>query len=134
MKDMPAQLEKLHTDAAECALIRDLATDPKKRELFTKLADHLMVLASEVERAIADSVKHTGRSQAGGALSRIRWRSHFPDVTRRGGVHHRVAEERACRAGMARGHGSVFLVVERGGPTMLARIGVMPALNRRKAK
>ena len=57
MKDMQAQLQKLRTDAAECALIRDLATDPKKRELFTKLADHLTVLASEVERAIAESVK-----------------------------------------------------------------------------
>lgn len=30
MKDMQAQLEKLRTDAAECALIRDLATAPKK--------------------------------------------------------------------------------------------------------
>ena len=59
MKDMQAQLEKLRTDAAECALIRDLATDPKKRELFTRLADHLTVLASEVERAIADSMKRT---------------------------------------------------------------------------
>ncbi|MFK4718910.1 hypothetical protein ABIE89_000010 [Bradyrhizobium niftali] len=57
MKDMQAQLEKLRTDAA--ALIRDLATDPKKRELFTRLADHLTVLASEVERAIADRVKQT---------------------------------------------------------------------------
>jgi hypothetical protein len=32
MKDMQAQLEKLRKDAAECALIRDLAIDPKKRE------------------------------------------------------------------------------------------------------
>ena len=46
-------LEKLRRDAAECAIIRDLATDPKKRELFTKLAEHMSVLASEVERAIA---------------------------------------------------------------------------------
>jgi hypothetical protein len=53
MKVMQAQLEKLRTDAAECALIRDLATEPKKRELFTKLAAHLSVLADEVERAIA---------------------------------------------------------------------------------
>ena len=60
MKDMQAQLEKLREDAADCALIRDLATDPKKRELFTKLADHMTVLASEVERAIADSGKRTG--------------------------------------------------------------------------
>jgi hypothetical protein len=59
MKDLQAQLENLRADAAECALIRDLATDPKKRELFTRLADHLTVLASEVEHAIADSAKHT---------------------------------------------------------------------------
>jgi hypothetical protein len=52
MKDMKTQLENLRADAAECALIRDLATDPKKRELFTRLAEHLQVLASEVERAI----------------------------------------------------------------------------------
>ncbi|WP_258770042.1 hypothetical protein [Bradyrhizobium arachidis] len=48
-------MEKLRTDAAECALIRDLATDPKKRDLFGRLADHLAVLASEVERAIGDT-------------------------------------------------------------------------------
>ena len=57
MKDMQAQLEKLQRDAAECALIRDLATDPKKRELFTRLAEHLTALASEVERAISESVE-----------------------------------------------------------------------------
>ncbi|MGY4501629.1 hypothetical protein ACVWYH_005560 [Bradyrhizobium sp. GM24.11] len=54
MKDMQAQLEKLRKEAAECALIRDLATDPKKRELFARLAEHLDVLASEVERAITE--------------------------------------------------------------------------------
>jgi len=53
MKDMRVHLEKLRTDAAECALIRDLATDAKKRELFTRLAEHLSLLASEVEAAIA---------------------------------------------------------------------------------
>lgn len=41
--------------AAECALIRDLAIGPKKRELLTSLAEHLNVCASEVERAIAES-------------------------------------------------------------------------------
>jgi hypothetical protein len=56
MKDMVASLEKLHADAAEAALIRELATDPQKRELFTRLADHLTTLAQEVERAIA---RHT---------------------------------------------------------------------------
>jgi hypothetical protein len=50
MQDMRAHLERLRTGAAECALIRDLATDPKKRELFTRRADHLTVLVDEVER------------------------------------------------------------------------------------
>ena len=53
MKDMEAHLEKLRADAVECALIRDLATDPQKRALFTRLAEHLATLASEVEAAIA---------------------------------------------------------------------------------
>lgn len=52
---MQAQSEKLRRGAAECALIRDLATDPKKRELFARLAEHLDVLASAVEQVIADS-------------------------------------------------------------------------------
>ncbi|MEN3347278.1 MAG: hypothetical protein V7632_913 [Bradyrhizobium sp.] len=52
MQDMLTQLEKLRTDAAECALIRDLTTDLKKRELFTKLAEHLSALAVEVEKAV----------------------------------------------------------------------------------
>jgi hypothetical protein len=55
MRDIQAQLEKLRIDAAECALIRDLATEPKKRELFARLADHLAVLASEVERTIGET-------------------------------------------------------------------------------
>jgi ribosomal protein S7 len=49
--DLASFLPKL--DAAECALISNLATNQEKRELFARLAEHLMVLASEVERAIA---------------------------------------------------------------------------------
>ncbi|WP_315776772.1 MULTISPECIES: hypothetical protein [unclassified Bradyrhizobium] len=45
------QPDKLRADAAECALIRDLATDGDKRELFARLAEHLSMLAAEVERA-----------------------------------------------------------------------------------
>jgi hypothetical protein len=60
MQDMKAQLEKLRTDAAECALIRDLATDPQKRALFTRLADHLGTLASEVEAAMAAKLSGGG--------------------------------------------------------------------------
>jgi hypothetical protein len=54
MKDLQASLEKLRADAAEAALIRDLATDIKKRELFTRLADHFAALADEVECAITN--------------------------------------------------------------------------------
>jgi hypothetical protein len=53
MQDMKTHLEKLRADAAECALIRDLATDPEKRALFTRLAEHLSRLANEVEAAIS---------------------------------------------------------------------------------
>ena len=57
MKDMRAHLEKLRTQVAECELIRDLTTDREKRELFNRLAEHLKVLASELERAIAGNIK-----------------------------------------------------------------------------
>ncbi len=53
MKDYQASLEKLRTDAAEAALIRDLATDLSKREMFDRLAQHLNELANEVEKAMA---------------------------------------------------------------------------------
>lgn len=50
MKDYQAQLEKLRRDAAECALIRDLATDVDKRAMFDRLAVHLGMLADQVEQ------------------------------------------------------------------------------------
>jgi hypothetical protein len=56
MKDLEAYLERLRTDAEECALISKLTTDKEKRELFAKLSKHLMTLASEVQRAIAAKV------------------------------------------------------------------------------
>ena len=52
MKDYQAHLEKLRKDAAERALVRDLATDKAKREMFDRLARHLDQLADEVERAM----------------------------------------------------------------------------------
>jgi len=57
MKDYRASLEKLRKDAAECALIRDLATDPIKRDMFDRLQQHLDRLADEVEQAINASNK-----------------------------------------------------------------------------
>lgn len=52
-KDMQAHLEKIQTNAAECKLISDAAADQAKRELFTRLAKHLTVLADELRQVIA---------------------------------------------------------------------------------
>jgi hypothetical protein len=52
VKDYQASIEKLRRDAAEAALIRDLATNPTKREMFDRLHQHLTLLADEVERAM----------------------------------------------------------------------------------
>ena len=52
MQDMQAYLRKLHLDAVDCALISKRATDAQKKELFDRIADHLAMLASELEREI----------------------------------------------------------------------------------
>ena len=52
MKDMQTHLEKLRNETAEFEINAKLATDKAKSELFTRLAQHYKVLASEVERAI----------------------------------------------------------------------------------
>ena len=57
MKDYQASLEKLRKDAAEAALISDLATDPKKRDMFDPLHRHLNRLADEVEQAMNRQTK-----------------------------------------------------------------------------
>ena len=53
MKDMQAHLERLRVQTAECEMIRDLATDKAKREMFAKLAEHFRLLAGELEKEIA---------------------------------------------------------------------------------
>ncbi|MBR1124528.1 hypothetical protein JQ628_23590 [Bradyrhizobium lablabi] len=54
MKDYQAQIEKLRKDAAECAMIRELATDKAKRDMFDRLASHLTVLADQVEMVMLE--------------------------------------------------------------------------------
>ena len=61
MRDMQAHLETLRREAADCRRISDHATDEEKRELFSRLADHLNVLADEVAKAI-EAKKTEGRS------------------------------------------------------------------------
>ena len=55
MKDYHASLEKLRKDATEAAKIRDLATEPVKREMYDNLHKHFNRLADEVEQAINSS-------------------------------------------------------------------------------
>jgi hypothetical protein len=50
IKDYRASLEKLRKDAAEAALIRDLAIDIGKREMFNRL---LQPTCREVERTMS---------------------------------------------------------------------------------
>lgn len=52
MKDIQAHLDKIRSDAAECLLLSSLATDGK-REVFTRMAEHLNSVAFELEKAIA---------------------------------------------------------------------------------
>jgi BA14K-like protein len=52
MNDIQAHLEKIRSDAAECALLGNLVTDGK-REVFARAAEHLNALASAVEKTIA---------------------------------------------------------------------------------
>ena len=59
MKDMQAHLEKLRIQIAECEMIRDLATDKAKRELFNRLSEHFKVLAGDIERLIAAGASDT---------------------------------------------------------------------------
>lgn len=49
--DYSSHLDKLRKDAADAALIRDLATNHANCELFERLAQHVSRLADEVERA-----------------------------------------------------------------------------------
>jgi hypothetical protein len=55
MKDYFASIEKLRRDAAEAAMVRDLTTDPVKRDIYSRLHDHFTLLADEVEMAMSRS-------------------------------------------------------------------------------
>ena len=52
MQDYLTAMERLRKDAAEAALIRDLATDDAKRDFFDRLYLHLNRLADEIEQAM----------------------------------------------------------------------------------
>ena len=53
MEDLQERLDKLLTDAEDCALIGKLATDVRKRDLFNRLAADLRAMAFDVQAMIA---------------------------------------------------------------------------------
>jgi hypothetical protein len=53
MRDMLRHLDRLQEQVGECELIRDLATDKGKREIFANLAEHLKIGVEQIEKALA---------------------------------------------------------------------------------
>jgi hypothetical protein len=68
VKDYRASIEKLRKDAAEAALIRDLATDQAKRAMYDNLHKHFNRLADEVERAMKSSAAEWSTMLEGRAI------------------------------------------------------------------
>ncbi|MGY2904667.1 hypothetical protein [Bradyrhizobium sp. URHC0002] len=52
MQDYLASLELLRKNAADAALIRDLATDKAKQDFFDRLHRHLDQLVEDIEQAM----------------------------------------------------------------------------------
>lgn len=57
MSGLSEQLSKVRADAAECALVASLATDPQKKRMYERIADHLTTLADEVAQAAKEGRK-----------------------------------------------------------------------------
>ena len=53
MEDLKARLEKLLTDAEDCALIAKRTTDGEKRDLFNRSASDPRSMASDIQGMIA---------------------------------------------------------------------------------
>jgi hypothetical protein len=53
VEDLEARLEKLLTDAEDCAFIAKRTTDGEKRDLFNRLATDLRSMASDIQGMIA---------------------------------------------------------------------------------
>jgi hypothetical protein len=69
MKDYLASIEKLRKDASEAALIRDLAADQTKREMFDRVYTHLSTLANELEKAARAQEAAQGAANNGSSLN-----------------------------------------------------------------
>jgi len=62
----------------------------------------------------------------------FREENRVPNPQRRGHLHHEAAEARAAALEWQAAIEGLMLVVDLGGPTMFARIGVLRALNRHR--
>ena len=69
MKDYLASIEKLRKDASEAALIRDLAADQTKREMFDRVYTHLSTLANELEKTARAQEAAQGAANNGSSLN-----------------------------------------------------------------
>jgi SepF-like predicted cell division protein (DUF552 family) len=67
MKDLKAELERLLTNAEDCALIARLATDKNKRVTFSRIAAQLREMAAELQADIA-ARSPKGNGYAGSGL------------------------------------------------------------------
>jgi hypothetical protein len=52
------RLEKLRSDANNCALMSNSAPDPAKRELFRRLAEQFAIEALELEQIVQEQEGH----------------------------------------------------------------------------
>jgi hypothetical protein len=52
MSDVQRVLEKLRSEVAECLVVSNVATDPEKRQLFARVAEHISGLASAVQKEL----------------------------------------------------------------------------------
>jgi hypothetical protein len=53
MSDIQRALEKLRGEVAECLVLSNLATDPQRRELFARVAEHITGLVSAAQNELA---------------------------------------------------------------------------------
>jgi hypothetical protein len=53
MSDIQRALEKLRREVAECLVLSNLATDPERRELFARVAEHITGLVSAAQNELA---------------------------------------------------------------------------------
>jgi hypothetical protein len=72
LEDLQARLERLLTDAEDCALIGKLATDARKRDLFNRLAADLRGMAFDVRAMNAlKRAERDGDNKSPAGLSKI---------------------------------------------------------------